>query len=101
MRNKLFRTHCVYPRGKVTGYYGAEKQSWHATLKIKTAKRAVHLPKTREIQAHATSIWLFQSCSQICRQYQFGRQAASGTVFQIKLAAMQPCGPFDNRQPQA
>ena len=35
----LLRSSCAYPRGKTSGYYGAEKQNRRATLKVKITKR--------------------------------------------------------------
>ncbi len=36
----LLRSPCAYPRGKTTGYYGAEKQNRRATLNIKNVLSA-------------------------------------------------------------
>ena len=50
--NKLLRAPCAYPRGKTAGYYGAENQNRRATLKVKTEKRVVPVPRARGIQVH-------------------------------------------------
>jgi hypothetical protein len=62
MANKLLRAPCAYPRSETAWNYGAENQTRRATLKVKTTKRAVPVPRARGIQVKNVIATLIGVC---------------------------------------
>ena len=53
----LLRAPCAYPRGKTSGYYGAENQNRRASLKVKIKKQ--YYPRAKST-GNTSQIPLFQ-----------------------------------------